>query len=257
MKASRSAGYSGSSGKVGAAGLEDAEQPDHHLGRALHAQADNSLGADAERLQVMGELVGVRLELRITQAAILEHKRNRVRRALRLRRKQRRQARLLDRMIGVVPIPQQPHPLVRLENVEAADRTLLVRHRGFEQPDEPRPKRRNGRAIKQVGPVVEPQQQPLARLHQQAERIVRGVVPAHRRKPHARDLTGKARAVNRRKPPNTTSVSNSSPRPAKLLDLSQPKMLGAPSIAIAALATHAADRTKAWPAAARCVAAAC
>ena len=102
--------------------------------------------------------------------------------------------------------------------------TLRIRHRGFEQPDEPRPKRRNGLAIKQIGPVVKPQQQPLARLHQQAERIVRGVVPAYRRKPHARDLTGKARAVNRIVLEHHQRVEQLA-QAGKLLDLSQPKML--------------------------------
>ena len=33
--------------QIGAAGLEDAEQPDQHLERALDAQPDHDLGADA------------------------------------------------------------------------------------------------------------------------------------------------------------------------------------------------------------------
>ena len=49
--------------QIGAAGLEDAEQPDHHLGRALDAQPDHGLGPDAEAAQVMRQLVGVRVEL--------------------------------------------------------------------------------------------------------------------------------------------------------------------------------------------------
>ena len=77
--------------QVGAAGLEDAEQPDHHLGRALHAEPHQGLGPDAEAAQVVGQPVGVRVELRVGQRAVLEHHRDRVRRAPRLRGKQRRQ----------------------------------------------------------------------------------------------------------------------------------------------------------------------
>ena len=35
--------------QIGAAGLENAEQPDHHVDRALDAQSDHDLGADAAR----------------------------------------------------------------------------------------------------------------------------------------------------------------------------------------------------------------
>ena len=48
--------------QIGAAGLEDAEQPDHHLGRALDAQPDHDLGPDAEAAQMMRQPVGVRVE---------------------------------------------------------------------------------------------------------------------------------------------------------------------------------------------------
>ena len=49
--------------QIGAAGLEDAEQPDQHRGRALDAEPDHGLGADAERAQMMRQLVGARIEL--------------------------------------------------------------------------------------------------------------------------------------------------------------------------------------------------
>ena len=49
--------------QIGAAGLEDAEQGDHHLERALDAQPDHHLGADPEALQMMRQLVGARIEL--------------------------------------------------------------------------------------------------------------------------------------------------------------------------------------------------
>ena len=54
--------------QIGAAGLEDAEQPDHHLERALDAQPHHDLGPDAERAQMMRQLVGARIELAVAQA---------------------------------------------------------------------------------------------------------------------------------------------------------------------------------------------
>ena len=49
--------------QIGAARLEDAEQPDDHLERALDAQPDHHLGPDAEPAQMMRQPVGARIEL--------------------------------------------------------------------------------------------------------------------------------------------------------------------------------------------------
>ena len=50
--------------QIGAARLEDAHEPDEHRGRALDAQPHHDLGTDAERAQVMRQLVGACIELR-------------------------------------------------------------------------------------------------------------------------------------------------------------------------------------------------
>ena len=55
--------------QIGAAGLEDAEQPDQHLQRALDAKPDHRLGPDPEPAQVMRQLVGVRIERARSSAA--------------------------------------------------------------------------------------------------------------------------------------------------------------------------------------------
>ena len=93
MKANRSRGYCRIERQVGGAGLEDADQPDHHLGRALDQEADHGLGADAEPAQVMRQAVGVGVQRRIAQRAVLEHHRDRIRRARSLRGEQLRQRR--------------------------------------------------------------------------------------------------------------------------------------------------------------------
>ena len=103
MKASRSRRIVRIERQVGAAGLEDAEQPDHHLGRALDAQPDQHSGPDAQAAQVVRQPVGVGVERGVAQRALLEHHRDRVRRARGLRGKQRRQGRGRDRLRGVVP----------------------------------------------------------------------------------------------------------------------------------------------------------
>ena len=63
MKARRSGRIAGIERQIGAAGLENAEQRDHHLERALDAQSDHHLGADAEALQMMRQLIGAGIEL--------------------------------------------------------------------------------------------------------------------------------------------------------------------------------------------------
>ena len=54
MKARRSGGRRVER-DVGAARLEDGEQRDEHVGRAVGAEADEDLGADAEPAEAVGE----------------------------------------------------------------------------------------------------------------------------------------------------------------------------------------------------------
>ena len=56
--------------QIGAAGLEDAQQPDQHLQRALDAQPNHHLGSDPEAAQMMRQLVGAGIERRIGEALI-------------------------------------------------------------------------------------------------------------------------------------------------------------------------------------------
>ena len=98
---------------------------DEHLGRALDAQPPPRSRADAERAQMMRQLVGARIELGVAEALLLEHHRDRVGRARGLRGEQLRQGGGRDRARGVVP---RRAGCVRrssaAENVEAADRPL-------------------------------------------------------------------------------------------------------------------------------------
>ena len=51
--------------QIGAAGLEDADEADDHLQRALDAQPHHRLGTDAECAQMMRQLARARVELRL------------------------------------------------------------------------------------------------------------------------------------------------------------------------------------------------
>ena len=73
MKARRSVRVGGVERQIGAAGLENAEQADDHLGRALDAQTDNHFGTDAACPQMMRQLVGAGVEIRIGQRCVFEH----------------------------------------------------------------------------------------------------------------------------------------------------------------------------------------
>ena len=65
--------------------------------------------------------------------------------------------------------------LVGVEDRKAAERPRRVRDRSRQQPDQALAQRLDGAALEQVAPVVEPQLQRLARLHDQRQRIVRRV----------------------------------------------------------------------------------
>ena len=141
--------------QIGAAGLEDAEQPDHHLGRALDAQPHHGLGADAEALQMMRQPVGVGVERRVGQRAILEHHRDRVRRAHSLRGKQRRQVSGGTGCAVSFQLAQDGVALGGLQDRQAAERPRGVRHRGLQQPDETPADDLDRRFVEQVAGVFQ------------------------------------------------------------------------------------------------------
>src|SRR5262249_36174106 len=74
--------------QIGAAGLEDGDERNHQLQRALQAHPHHPLRTNPKRAQLMRQLVGATLELPVAELLIPKHDRNRVRRRSRLRRKQ-------------------------------------------------------------------------------------------------------------------------------------------------------------------------
>ena len=160
--------------QVGGAGLEDAEQGDHHLEGALEAERHDGLGAGAERAQVVGELVGARVEFAVAQACVSQTSAT----ASGVR------AACAANSAGSVAagtgraVSFQSVRMVRRSAAERMSSAPMARPGSLtaaEQPDEA-PAMASTWPLEQVGAVVEPQPQPLTRRRQEAQRIVRGVV---------------------------------------------------------------------------------
>ena len=150
---------------------------------------------------MMRQAVGVGVERGVAQRAVLEDHRHRIRRARGLRGKQRRQGRrqraaspaaatcadAAPAPRGVVPHPQDGVALGRAQDRQGrpargpASATAAASSRISRSPSAS-----TLDALEQVGPVVEPQLQLLARLHDQRQRIMRRVVALDPAEPAAR-----------------------------------------------------------------------
>ncbi len=120
-------------GHVGPARFEDSQQSYDHWDRALHAEAHQHIGSDAELLQVMSQLVGALIQFSVGQLLIFEDHRDGIRCSLRLRLKQFPDA-LLFRIIsfGVVPLGQQLSPLRLAEQRQFAQPLLHIGRHSFQ-----------------------------------------------------------------------------------------------------------------------------
>ena len=112
---------------------------------------------------MMRQPVGVGVECGVAQRAVLEHHRERVRRARRLRGKQRRQGRRRGTPRNACAVsfqrPQDGVALGGVQDRQVAERLRGIRDRGLQQPDQAAADRLHIRSLEQVGPVVEPQLQ--------------------------------------------------------------------------------------------------
>src|SRR6267378_4078611 len=168
--------------QIGAACLENADEPQHHLQRALEAKPHHRLRTHTQRAQMLRQLVGASLKLRIAERLLLEHNRNRIRRLRRLRRKQLRNRPRLKRPRRRVPILQDPAPLLPREKLKPPNRNLRRRNRSLQKPNIPPSKRLNAGPIKNIAGVFNHPAQPrrravrmalLAQAHRQVELLAR------------------------------------------------------------------------------------
>src|SRR5258707_11685291 len=111
---------------MGAACLENSDETPPPLQRALEARPRPRLRTHAQRAQMLRQLVGASLKLRIAERLLLEHNRNRIRRLRRLRRKQLRNRPRLKRPRRRVPILQDPAPLLPRDKLKPPNRNLGI-----------------------------------------------------------------------------------------------------------------------------------
>src|SRR5258707_11247539 len=135
---------------MGAACLENADEPQHHLQRALEAKPHHRLRTHTQRAQMLRQLVGASLKLRIAERLLLEHNRNRIRRLRRLRRKQLRNRPRLKRPRRRVPILQDPAPLLPREKLKPPNRNLSRRNPSLQKPNIPPSNRLNPAPTKNI-----------------------------------------------------------------------------------------------------------
>ena len=106
--------------------------------RSTHSPTTVS-GPDAQAAQMMRQPVGVGVERGVAQRAVLEHHRDRIRRAHSLRGKQRRQGRGRQPRCAV---SFQPRRMVSrsaaLQDLRLPSARSGVRNRGLQQPDQAR-----------------------------------------------------------------------------------------------------------------------
>src|SRR5260221_547932 len=163
--------------QIAAAGLEDGDERNHQLQRALQAHPHHALRSHPERAQMMRKLVGARIQLRIAELFARKPTRNRVRRRRRLRRKQLRQRRTRQRTPRRGPLVQQRATLRRRQYLQPPDRNLGRRHRSLQHTNQPPRQNLNARPIEQVAGVFHHPAEPArtavrAALLRQAHRQV-------------------------------------------------------------------------------------
>ncbi|EYF04582.1 Hypothetical protein CAP_4402 [Chondromyces apiculatus DSM 436] len=156
---------------VGAARLEDAEQPHHHVDGPLHADPHEHPGPHAEGAQVMRELAGARVECAVGELLVPAAHGSGLRRARGLLHEQRLDAFpggvLRD---GVVPFHQQAVPLGVGQQGQRGDGCVGILHDGAQQHAEVAGEPRDRLRVEQVRRVLEHAEETLgALLHCQGQ----------------------------------------------------------------------------------------
>ena len=147
---------------VGAAGLEDRQQADDHLRRALHRQADPHFRANAQSAKAMGQLIGATVELVEAQFQIIEDQCRGVGASDSLGFDQLMHAeRIFRDGERRVPLEQLLRPLRRGQQVQFAQRHLRRRNHGRQQRRQMLAHARN-RLTAEMAALVAPVQAELA-----------------------------------------------------------------------------------------------
>ncbi len=125
---------------VASARFEDSQQPDDHLRRALHAKSDRRVRSYAILAQVVRQLVGPRVQLRVGKFLLAAAQRGPVRVARRLLLKQFVNA-LAARVIRFCLVERRDHllPLLRVHDRKRRHGRIRIRRSARQQrPKTPR-----------------------------------------------------------------------------------------------------------------------
>ncbi len=118
-------------------GLEHGHERDDELDGAGQRDRDDLLGSGARADEAMGEPVGADVQLGVGEFLALEDHGSGVRSEGRLPLDEVGQSRLRNLMERVVPLGEQPLPLLAGEDLHPPDGPLGIGHDGVEQPHEP------------------------------------------------------------------------------------------------------------------------
>ncbi len=168
--------------QVGRARLQHAEQCHHQLRRTRHGDRDDALRARAPGSQAAGEELGAGVQLLVGEGLTVVHDGRGLRGTRHLGLEGGGQSRL-----GDLPFRAgEPgsHRLLVREQVDAGGVLPGVVGQSAQDAGEPLRDPPYGRAGKALGMVLQPQVEPAARLDDQGERVVDGVVELVTGDPH-------------------------------------------------------------------------
>ncbi len=152
---------------VGAAGLEDAEQHDDHVGRSLQTHADQHLGSHAERLQEVSHSVGATIELPVGESLRAMDHRDRIRSAIHLRLDQLVQTHRRIGPGGLVPSDDNLMALRLGHQRQIANAGLEIQRHGFEQDEEVLVETFDGLPIEEILAELRPEANLSAEVRQE------------------------------------------------------------------------------------------
>ncbi len=135
--------------------FEDAQQPHHHLHRALDTDSHQHLGADAESSQPMGQLIRAAVQLAVRDAFVVGLERDGGRRTLHLCLEQGGEARFVG-IVGarVVPVHEELALLGRRQHRELGDARLGTGDDALKQRPEVLEHPRDRRRVEERGLVL-------------------------------------------------------------------------------------------------------
>ncbi len=170
--------------QVGAARLEHGKDGDDEFDGAGQGEPHQPLGADAVIHQAAGQPVGAGVEFAVRHLLALEDDRRAGGRAGRLVLEQPGQAQVRHGVAGVVPVVDDAPFLGGVEQPYGGDRRVRGGGEPGEHLSEPGHQVTSRVRREEVGAMGDAQPQPFAGHHHQGQRVVGGVLDAHRRRQH-------------------------------------------------------------------------